>query len=111
MWRTGWKTSAWKRTRRGAAIVGYSGPPSRMPSSAVVAAKDSDGSARTRSAAHRDVERLRHTSLRGELMTSVGLRHRPRPVRYGVTGEDGDTVRCAQRVDVNSQLSGRGGSC
>ena len=39
----------WKRTRRGAAIVGYSGPPSRMPSSAVVAAKDSDGSARTRS--------------------------------------------------------------
>ena len=49
MWRTRWKTSGWKRTRRGAAIVGYSGPPSRMPSSAVVAAKDSDGSARTRS--------------------------------------------------------------
>ena len=42
-------------------------------------------------------------------MTSVGLRHRPRPVRYGVTGEDGDTVRCAQRVDVNSQLSGQVG--
>ena len=42
-----------------------------------------------------------------ELMACVGLRHRRSPVRRGVANENGDTVRCSQRIDIDTQLCGQ----
>jgi hypothetical protein len=43
---------------------------------------------------------------RAEPMAGVGLRHR-HAVRHGVADEDGDTVRCSQRIGIDTQLCGQ----
>ena len=40
-------------------------------------------------------------------MACVRLRHRRRPVGSGVADENGDTVRCSQRIGIDTQLCGQ----
>jgi hypothetical protein len=41
-----------------------------------------------------------------ELVARIGLRHRRRALGHGAAGEDGDAVRCPQRLGVEAQVSG-----